>query len=97
MKRKIIFPLLLLGVSIVAQVSIKVETNDLKAVAPGGILDLRNTNALGDVYPFVIDSAPSSSDVNFVTDSLSEGSLYYDTTDKCLKVFNGTKFVCTGF
>ncbi len=61
--------------------------------APNGVLDTTNANN----YPVVVPSATeASSVVNPTGATVLEGSVYYDTTDKCLKVFNGQDFACVG-
>lgn len=88
-----VFVAFIINATMTGQVSISIETENLNTVPTEGIIDLRNTNSSGNIFPFVIDGASSSNDVNSVTGSLSVGSLYYDETDNVLKVYNGTEWI----
>lgn len=60
---------------------------------PKGILDTTNSNN----YPIVIPVASSETDIiNPNSSDIIAGSLFYDSTVDCLKVYNGTTWDCIG-
>lgn len=63
---------------------------------PSGILDLTNVPTTSKTYPLVV---PTSEADNLVINpksstSVVAGSIFYDVTEKCLKVYNGTQWNC---
>ena len=59
--------------------------------APNGVLDTTNTTN----YPIVLPTATDASlVVNPTGSAVVSGSIYYDSTDKCLKVHDGVEFNC---
>lgn len=69
---------------------------------PNGVLDLTNSNTDSKVYPLVIPTKSGADASSNVINprpgqSLAVGSVYYDLTEDCLKVYDGTQWKCEGF
>ncbi len=89
MKKIITIYLQVVSCFLVAQVSIGNSS-------PQGILDLTNLTSDSKSYPLVMPSSPNAASVINPDSSgnIKPGSIYYDTTDFCLKLYNGSYWGC---
>ncbi|MFV0237743.1 MAG: hypothetical protein ACK5HU_04315 [Flavobacteriales bacterium] len=94
--RKIIFIILVL-----AFCSINAQNNEGVGIGnsiPNGMLDLTNSTSDSKVYPLIAPVAVSESAViNPTGQAIVAGSLFYDSTTKCLKIHNGIQWKCIRF
>ncbi|MFV0237741.1 MAG: hypothetical protein ACK5HU_04305 [Flavobacteriales bacterium] len=66
--------------------------------SPNGVLDLTHLTSNSKIYPLRIPVATSENVVVNPTEKpLLAGSLFYDLTARCLKVYDGTKWGCVTF
>ncbi len=61
---------------------------------PKGILDLTNTTSNSKTHPLVVPVATKSTISSVTSRSLVAGSVYYDSGETCLKVYDGTQWNC---
>lgn len=91
MKRKnlLLTMTLLTSVVLLAQVGIGNDT-------PKGILDLTNTTSDSKTYPLVLPVATEDIVEAPPSKNLTVGSVFYDTNDLCLKIYDGDQWKCLG-
>lgn len=66
---------------------------------PKGVLDLSNSSG-ANTYPLIVPTMSGTDAESFVVNpkgsGVVAGSVFYDLTEKCLKVYDGTQWNCVG-